>query len=88
MHSVEPSAYGKEKGFTTRSVAADASLEVLLQVRRFRVGEKDGTGAHQVLDGPYIAQQGSDTAVISLALALPSCITSRASGSENMQAPR
>ena len=62
--SVEPSAYGKEKGFTARSVAADASLGVLLQVRRFRVGEKDGTGAHQVLDGPYIAQQGSDTAVI------------------------
>lgn len=62
--SVEPSAYGRDQGFSARSVADGAGFGLLMQVRRFRVGERDRTGAHQVLDGPYLAQEGSNTAVI------------------------
>ena len=64
--SVEPSAYGNEKGFAPQRVPEGASFDVLMQVRRFRIGDRDRTGAHQVLDGPYIAQQGANTAVIRL----------------------
>lgn len=62
--SVEPSAYGLEKGFPVEAVADGARFEILLQVRSFRIGGRDRVGGHQVLDGPYIAQDGANTAVI------------------------
>jgi hypothetical protein len=45
-------------------VVNGASFDVLMQVRSFRVAERDHVGGHQVLDGPYIAQEGANTAVI------------------------
>lgn len=62
--SIEPSAYGEEKGFPVQPVADGASFDLLIQVRAFRVGERDRIGGHQVFDGPYIAQEGANTAVI------------------------
>jgi len=62
--SVEPSAYGKQQGFSAQSIDDGGSFDVLLQVRRFRVSDGDRTGSHQVLNGPYIAQEGTNTAVI------------------------
>jgi hypothetical protein len=62
--AVEPSAYGEEKGFPVQPVVNGASFDVLIQVRSFRVGKRDRVGGHQVLDGPYIAQEGANTAVV------------------------
>jgi hypothetical protein len=62
--SIEPSAYGQEKGFPVQPVANGAGFDVLMQVRSFRLGERDRIGGHQVFDGPYIAQEGASTAVI------------------------
>ena len=62
--SIEPSAYGSENGFPVQPVADGASFDVLMQVRSFRLGERDRVGGHQVLDGPYVAQEGANTAVI------------------------
>ena len=62
--SIEPSAYGEEKGFSVQPVVNGASFDVLMQVRSFRVGERDRVGGHQVLDGPYIAQESANTAVV------------------------
>jgi len=62
--AVEPSAHGEEKGFPVQPVANGASFEVPMQVRRFRVGEGDRVGGRQVLDGPYIAQEGANSAVV------------------------
>jgi hypothetical protein len=62
--AIEPSAYGGEKGFPVQPVADGASFEVPMQVRRFRIGERDGVGGRQMLDGPYIAQEGASSAVI------------------------
>ena len=62
--SIEPSAYGEEKGFPVQPVVNGASFAVLMQVRSFRVGERDRVGGHQVLDGPYIAQESANTAVV------------------------
>jgi hypothetical protein len=62
--SVEPSTYGNEKGFPVQTVSDGASFDVLMQVRSFRVGDRDRVGGHQVVDGPYTAQEGANTAVI------------------------
>jgi hypothetical protein len=62
--AIEPSVYGEEKGFPVQPIAAGASFEVPMQFRRFRIGERDGVGGRQVLDGPYIAQEGASSAVI------------------------
>ena len=47
-----------------RQVAAGASFELMMQVRKFRVAGTDITGSNQVLDAPYISQDGSNTAVV------------------------
>ncbi len=64
VFAVEPSRFGEDNGFAAQSVAPDASFDVLLQVRKFRIGDRDRVGGHQVLDGPYVAQDGPNTAVI------------------------
>ena len=64
--SVEPTSFGRKENLPVQKVGNGASFEVLMQVRGFRVGKNDRVGSHQVLDGPYITQDGSNTAVIIL----------------------
>lgn len=62
--SIEPSSFGRRNGFPAQPVANGESFEIRMQIRAFRVGATDRTGARQVLDAPYIAQEGGNTAVI------------------------
>lgn len=61
---VECIKFCDEPGTGNRTVADGGSFELLMQIRKFRVTETDTTGAHQVMDAPYIYQDGSNTAVI------------------------
>jgi len=69
--TVEPSAFGRNQGFAPQVVPAGGSFNLLLQVRRFRIGNQDRVGGHQVLDSPYLEQDGANTAVARLRHAEP-----------------
>lgn len=62
--AIEPSDYGKDKRFASQPVADGASFPMPLQLRSFYVNEQDAMESHQVIDAPYIAQAGANTAVI------------------------
>ena len=62
--AIEPSDYGREKGFASQPVTNGASFSMPLQLRSFYVTGQDATGGRQVIDAPYIAQAGSNTAVV------------------------
>ena len=63
--TVEPSEFGRARKLPSQPVPDGGSFELLMQVRKFRVAGSDITGAHQVMDAPYIEQAvGGNTAVI------------------------
>ena len=61
---VECVKFCDSKGTGNQAVADGGTFELLMQVRKFRVNATDITGAHQVMDAPYIYQDGSNTAVV------------------------
>ena len=46
--TVAPSAFGRVKGYAPLAVPAGATFDLLVQVRRFRIGKDDRVGGHQV----------------------------------------
>ncbi|EXI69159.1 MAG: hypothetical protein AW08_00366 [Candidatus Accumulibacter adjunctus] len=64
--TVLPSEFGRAKGFPQKVLPSGDSLALSLQVRRFGVGSDDHVGSHQVLDSPYLDQDGANTAVARL----------------------
>ena len=69
--TVAPSAFGRLKGYVPLAVPDGATFELLVQVRRFRIGKDDRVGGHQVLNSPYLEQDGANTAVARLRHAEP-----------------
>ena len=53
-------------GVGNQAIGAGGSFELLVLVRRFRVAAGDLTGANQLLDAPYIVQDGAATGVVRL----------------------
>jgi hypothetical protein len=51
-------------GVSNQTVGAGGSFELLMLVRRFRVAASDLTGSNQLLDAPYIFQDGAATGVV------------------------
>lgn len=64
--TVEPSEFGRNRKFSGQLVPDGGSFELLMQIRKFRVTGGDITGAQQVMDAPYIEQEGANTAVINV----------------------
>lgn len=62
--TVEPSEFGRYKKFSGQLVPDGGSFDLLMQIRKFRVTESDITGAQQIMDAPYIEQEGGNSAVI------------------------
>ena len=64
--TVSPSEFGRDRGLGAIAVPPGGSFDLLVQVRRFRVGNEDRVGGHQVLNSPYLEQDGANTAVARL----------------------
>lgn len=69
--SVAPSGFGRDRGLGAIVVPPGGAFDLLLQVRRFRIGNDDRVGGHQVLNSPYLEQDGANTAVAKLRHAEP-----------------